>query len=64
MPKIHLEVPDVGVPVGGAGDNPVGLGRPVDPGDPEVVLVQGGRLLELAAGLLQDLEEAKVEVRF
>ena len=63
MQQIHLKVPDVGVPVGGAGDDPVGLGRPVDPGDPEVVLVQSGRLLELPAGLLQDLEEAKVEVR-
>ena len=37
----NLKVPDVGVPVGGTGDNPVGLSSPVNAGYPQVVLVQG-----------------------
>ena len=32
--------PDIGVPVAAAGHDPVGLGRPVNPRHPEVVLVQ------------------------
>ena len=34
------EVPDVCVPVGRACDNPVGVGRPVDPSHTDVVLVE------------------------
>merc|ERR550539_915663 len=41
---IRLLHPDIGVPVTGAGHNPVGLGRPVNTRHPEVVLVQHGRL--------------------
>ena len=37
----HLKVPDICVPVGGTGDNPVGLSSPVNAGYPQVVLVQG-----------------------
>ena len=36
--------PDVGVPVTGASDDPVGLGSPVNTSHPQVVLVQHGRL--------------------
>merc|ERR1712183_510400 len=41
---IRLLHPDIGVPVTGAGHNPVGLGSPVYPRHPEVVLVQHGLL--------------------
>ena len=37
----NLKVPDIGVPVRRAGDNPVGLGSPVNSCYPQVVLVQG-----------------------
>ena len=36
--------PHVGIPVAGAGHDPVGVGGPVDPGHPEVVLVQDSSL--------------------
>ena len=42
---VRLLNPDISVPVGAACHNPVRLGRPVDPGDPQVVLVQDGKLL-------------------
>ena len=37
-------------PVGAAGHNPVGVGGPVDPSDPEVVLVQEGSLVSGRGG--------------
>ena len=39
---VRHQVPDVGVPVGRAGDDPVGAGRPVDAGHADVVLVELG----------------------
>ena len=42
---IRLLNPDISVPIRAARDDPIRLGSPVDPGHPQVVLVQGGQLL-------------------
>ncbi len=49
LPDTTLAVPDVGVPVGRTGDNPVGLGCPVNPSHTQVMLVQHGLAVALAS---------------
>ena len=46
--QAYLQVPDVGIPVGRAGHDPVGLRRPINAGHSQVVLIQCGRLCVLS----------------
>ena len=48
---IRPQTPDVGVPISRAGDDPVGLWRPIDACDSEVVLVQLSHFVPLETAL-------------
>lgn len=52
---IGLHVPNIGVPVSGASDYPVGLRTPIDASNTEVVLIQSRAMCPLVPGERVDL---------